>query len=108
MSVSVNVTAPEKPRLTAAEMGALDPYALMAVLGKRVIHPGGRRSTDELFARAGFQAGQQVLDVGCGVGTTATQIARRFGVQVTALDIAPLMLDRIPGQYPLSRFGPTN
>lgn len=86
MSVSVNVTAPEKPRLTAAEIGALDPYALMAVLGKRVIHPGGRRSTDELFARAGFQAGQQVLDVGYGVGTTATQIARRFGVQAGLSD----------------------
>ncbi len=94
MSVSVNVTTPEKSRLTAAEIGALDPYALMAVLGKRVIHPGGRRSTEELVTRAGFQAGQQVLDVGCGVGTTATEIAYRFGVQVTALDISPLMLDR--------------
>ncbi len=94
MSVSINVTTPEKSRLTTAEIGALDPYALMAVLGKRVIHPGGRRSTEELVARAGFQAGQQVLDVGCGVGTTATQITRRFGVQVTALDISSLMLDR--------------
>lgn len=94
MSVSVNVTTPEKSRLTAAEVEGLDPYALMAVLGKRVIHPGGRRSTDELFARASFQAGQLVLDVGCGVGTTAAQIARRFGAQVTALDISPLMLDR--------------
>lgn len=59
MSVSVNVTTPEKSRLTAAEVEGLDPYALMAVLGKRVIHPGGRRSTDELFARASFQAGQR-------------------------------------------------
>lgn len=73
MSVSVNVTNKEKTPLTAAEVEALDPYALMAVLGKRVIHPGGRCSTDELVARAGFQAGQQVLDVGCGVGTTATE-----------------------------------
>jgi hypothetical protein len=28
------------PRLTATEVEQLDPYALMAVLGKRVIHPG--------------------------------------------------------------------
>jgi 2-polyprenyl-3-methyl-5-hydroxy-6-metoxy-1,4-benzoquinol methylase len=75
MSLSLNATIKEKTQLTATQVEALDPYALMAVLGKRVIHPGGRRSTDELFQRADFQAGQQVLDVGCGVGTTATQIA---------------------------------
>src|SRR4029079_19506715 len=84
------------PRLTATEIAQLDPYALMAVLGKRVIHPGGRRSTEELLARADLQSGQQVLDVGCGVGTTAIQIARRFGARVTAVDIAPLML---PGSH---------
>jgi SAM-dependent methyltransferase len=82
------------PHLTATEVEQLDPYALMAVLGKRVIHPGGRRSTEELLQRADVQAGQQVLDVGCGVGTTAIQIARRFRARVTAVDIAPLMLAR--------------
>ena len=71
----------------------LDPYAFMAVIGKRVMHPDGRRSTAEVFARAGFQSEHQVLDVGCGVGTTAVAIARRFGCRVTAVDIAPLMLD---------------
>jgi cyclopropane fatty-acyl-phospholipid synthase-like methyltransferase len=35
-----------------------------------------------------------VLDVGCGVATSAIQIARRFGSQVTAVDISPLMLQR--------------
>jgi SAM-dependent methyltransferase len=94
MSVSVNATTTEKSQLSATEIAALDPYALMAVLGKRVIHPGGRHSTDELIARGDFQAGQQVLDVGCGVGTTATEIVRRFGVRVTAVDISPLMLQR--------------
>ena len=69
------------PRLTATEVEQLDPYALMAVLGKRVIYPGGRRLTEELLPRADLQSGQQVLDVGCGVGTTAIQIARRFGAR---------------------------
>jgi SAM-dependent methyltransferase len=81
-------------RLTAADVDALDPYMLMAVLGKKVIHPGGRRSTEELLQRAEIRAEHRVLDVGCGVGTTAITIARRFGAQVTALDISPLMLDR--------------
>lgn len=81
-------------RLNAREVEALDPYMLMAVLGKRVIHPGGKLSTGELFRRADFAAGQQVLDVGCGVGTTAIEVALRYGVHVTAVDISPVMLER--------------
>ena len=76
------------------DVKSLDPYAFMAVLGKRVIHPGGRRSTEELFDLARLQQGQQALDVGCGVGTSAIQMARRFGAAVTAIDISPIMLER--------------
>src|SRR5712692_4853852 len=90
----MQTTAPESNSLTASEIEALDPYALMAVLGKRVIHPGGRRSTEELLRLGGLRPEHRVLDVGCGVATTAVAIARRFGAKVTAVDIAPLMLDR--------------
>ncbi len=76
------------------DVQSMDPYAFMAVLGKRVIHPGGRRSTEELFDLARLQDGQKALDVGCGVGTTAIQMARRFGAAVTAIDISPIMLER--------------
>jgi SAM-dependent methyltransferase len=76
------------------DVTSLDPYTFLAVLGKRVIHPGGRRSTEELFGLAHLQAGQKALDVGCGVGTTAVQMARRFGVAVSAVDISPIMLER--------------
>ena len=81
-------------RLAAAEVAALDPYKFMATIGKTVIHPGGRASTQALLARARITASSKVLDVGCGVATTAIEIARRFGAQVTAVDIAPLMLER--------------
>jgi ubiquinone/menaquinone biosynthesis C-methylase UbiE len=87
-------TAPGSTSLTTSEIAGLDPYALMAVLGKRVIHPGGRRSTEELLRLGGLRPEHRVLDVGCGVATTAVEIARRFGANVTAVDIAPLMLDR--------------
>lgn len=80
-------------RLTPAEIGLLDPYTLMAVLGKKVIRPGGRVSTETIFRMGGFQADQSVLDIGCGVGTTAIEIASRFGCRVTALDIDGLMLE---------------
>jgi SAM-dependent methyltransferase len=81
-----------RSRLTSKEIKELDPYMMMGMLGKRVIHPGGRRSTEELFQGGDFQRGQQVLDIGCGVGTTAIEIARRFGAHVVAADISPLML----------------
>src|SRR5712691_6650427 len=84
-----------RPRtLSRADVEQLDPYAFFAVLGKRVIHPGGRAATDELIRRADFRANQRVLDVGCGVGTTAIRMTRGFGARVTAVDIAPLMLER--------------
>ncbi len=76
-------------RLLPNQIPSLDPYAFLAVLGKRVIHPGGRRSTQELLGLAGLSAGQQVLDVSCDVATTAMQVARRFDAQVTAADLSP-------------------
>jgi cyclopropane fatty-acyl-phospholipid synthase-like methyltransferase len=81
-------------KLAADEIAALDPYKFMAVIGKRVIHPGGRSSTEALLRRAAITEGSRVLDVGCGVGTTAVLIAERFGAHVTAVDISTLMLDR--------------
>jgi cyclopropane fatty-acyl-phospholipid synthase-like methyltransferase len=59
----------------------------MAELGKTVIHPGGGRSTRELLDMARIQPHHRVLDAGCGIGTTAAQIAERHGCQVVAVDI---------------------
>jgi ubiquinone/menaquinone biosynthesis C-methylase UbiE len=78
--------------LTEDEVAALDPYQLMGVLGKRVIHPGGRRSTEQLFGLARIEPGHKVLEVGCGVGTTAMLIAQRFGAIVSAVDLDERMV----------------
>jgi SAM-dependent methyltransferase len=74
-------------RLTASEIRALDPYQLMAELGKTVIHPGGGRSTNELLEMARIEPGHRVLDAGCGIGTTAARIASDHGCEVVAVDI---------------------
>lgn len=92
-------------RVAAPDVRSLDPYSFFAVVGKRVIHPGGRRSTEELFRLAGFQRDHRVLDVGCGVGTTAIEVARRFGADVTAVDIQPLMLERARANVRQARLG---
>src|SRR5262245_45273781 len=92
MSTAIRVTVPRT--LSPTEIRQLDPYTFFAVLGKRVIHPGGWTATDALIGLAGFGPGQRVLDVGCGVGTTAIRIAGTAGARVTAIDIARLMLER--------------
>ena len=81
-------------KLASREIASLDPYKFMAVIGKRVIHPGGRASTESLLRRAALTESSQVLDVGCGVATTAVEIARRHGAGVTAVDLSPIMLER--------------
>ncbi len=88
-------------KLEAEEIAKLDPYKFLAVIGKRVIHPGGRASTEALLQRAAITSTSGVLDVGCGVATTAVEIARRYGAHVTALDIAALMLDGPDRMWPL-------
>lgn len=82
----------EAVQVESRDVEQLDPYELMALLGKRYVHPGGRRATDQLLAWADIGPGQRVLDIGCGSGTTAVSIARRHGVEVTAADISELML----------------
>jgi SAM-dependent methyltransferase len=86
------VTRPRK--LDPIEVERLDPYVFMAVVGKRVIHPGGRAATEQLLRRAAISPNDHVLDVGCGVATTAVTVASRFGASVTAVDISPVMLER--------------
>ena len=49
-----------------------------------------------------FQAGQHVLDVGCGTGTDATFLARR-GLHVTAIDISPQMIAQVEVKMERSR-----
>src|ERR687885_2888367 len=104
MSTAVGATIPRP--LSAAEVEQLDPYAFFAVLGKRVIHPGGRTATNRLIHRADFRADQRVLDVGCGVGTTAIRIASSFRADVTPVDIAPLMLERAAVNVSAARLSP--
>jgi ubiquinone/menaquinone biosynthesis C-methylase UbiE len=41
-----------------------------------------------------FQAGQHVLDAGCGTGTDAVFLARR-GIHVTAIDLSPQMIAQL-------------
>jgi SAM-dependent methyltransferase len=79
-------------RLTDEQVMDLDPYSFVATIGKKVVRPGGHRSTEELFSLAGLTPSDRVLDVGCGVGVTGIEIVQRFGSDVTISDKSERML----------------
>lgn len=51
------------------------------------IHPGSLALTRELAEKMGLVRESNVLDVACGVGTTAIFIAKTFGCNVTGIDL---------------------
>lgn len=56
-------------------------------------HIGGRTATEYALAMLVPQAGQHLLDVGCGIGGTARLIASRYGCSVHGIDLTPEYID---------------
>lgn len=69
-----------------------------ARLGRQ--HAIWRADTGAAWDRAGFRAGQRLLDLGCGPGFAALDLAERVGAQgaVLAIDNAPAYLEHLGQQ----------
>lgn len=67
--------------------------AVAMVLGES-FHPGGLELTRRLAVLTGLRAGQRVLDVASGPGTTALLLAAEFGVTVDGVDLADASVQR--------------
>jgi arsenite methyltransferase len=63
------------------------------VLGESY-HPGGLRLTRRLAAATGLRAGQRVLDVASGPGSTALLLATEYGITVDGVDLGDASLAR--------------
>lgn len=57
-------------------------------------HPGGLALTERLGAALGLKAGQRVLDVAAGQGTSAIHLARTFGCEVVGVDYGGAAMQR--------------
>ena len=64
------------------------------IFGPGYISTGGQETTDALVARLGnhLKPGARVIDVGSGIGGAAFDLAKRFGVKVVGVDLAPEMI----------------
>lgn len=56
--------------------------------GLDMLHMGGLAATDALVEMAALRPGQQVLDVGAGVGGPARRMARRYGARVWGVELS--------------------
>lgn len=55
--------------------------------------PGGLGLTQELATACALAPGERVLDLGCGVGSTASFLAARYGVDAVGLDGSEAFID---------------
>ncbi|MCW9711067.1 class I SAM-dependent methyltransferase [Avibacterium sp. 21-586] len=72
------------------EMG----HNFLARLGKTRLRPGGRKATEWLIANGDFNANKKVLEVACNMGTTAIDLASKFGCHIEGVDLDENALEK--------------
>ncbi|MCY0869804.1 MAG: class I SAM-dependent methyltransferase [Firmicutes bacterium] len=72
----------------------MDYVDVLAMVGAGTAHPGGEMATRAWLAQLHLTSEDRVLEVGCGTGRTACEIARRWPCSVTAVDTHAGMIDR--------------
>jgi ubiquinone/menaquinone biosynthesis C-methylase UbiE len=61
---------------------------LVSLLLGSSYHPGGTTLTRRLLDSIGLQAGEQLVDVACGIGATSLLAARDYGAEVDGVDLS--------------------
>ncbi|MEW5860918.1 MAG: class I SAM-dependent methyltransferase [Cyanobacteriota bacterium] len=64
-------------------------HQVLAAAGKKMLRPGGRMATEQLFQWADFQAGETVLELASSFGYSAIALAQRYGVRVVGVEKNP-------------------
>ncbi len=69
-------------------------HTFLARMGKKRLRPGGKLATEWLLNKGSFGPGTLVLEVACNMGTTAIELARRFGCTIVACDLDAAALEK--------------
>ncbi len=64
------------------------------------MHPGGLRLTDRAARLAGLKQGMEAADIGCGAGSTAAFLARKYELVMTGADISEHLINTGKTKYP--------
>jgi predicted O-methyltransferase YrrM len=61
-------------------------HQVLAAAGKKILRPGGKAATEQLFQWADFQPGASVLELASSFGYSAIALAKRYGVRVVGVE----------------------
>lgn len=64
-------------------------HVFLARMGKKLLRPGGRRATEQLFDLAQLEPNQHLCEIATNRAVTAIELASRFGVRVAGVDASP-------------------
>lgn len=63
-------------------------------VGLAVLHPGGLKATEKLSELCHIGKNTKVMDVGCGKGTGAIYLAKKYGCKVIEIDIMETLIEK--------------
>lgn len=72
----------------------MDYHDVLALYGAGSAHPGGFKVTLEWLAGLQLPSSARVLEVGCGTGRTACELAKTFNVEVIGVDLRETMIEK--------------
>ncbi|WP_413256246.1 class I SAM-dependent methyltransferase [Floridanema fluviatile] len=61
-------------------------HQVLAAAGKKILRPGGKCATKQLFQWANFQPDETVLELASSFGYSAIALVQRFGVKVVGVE----------------------
>ncbi|NJM68293.1 MAG: class I SAM-dependent methyltransferase [Acaryochloris sp. RU_4_1] len=80
-------------------------HQVLAVAGKKILRPGGKTATEQLFQWADFKPGETVLELASSFGESAIALAQRFGVNVVGVEKNPDSVQRARAQIEAAGLG---
>jgi len=57
-------------------------------------HLGGQKATDEILKLCKIKKGSKILEVGCGTGLSTRYIAKKYDIEIVAIDISEKMIKK--------------
>jgi SAM-dependent methyltransferase len=80
-------------------------HQVLAAAGKKILRPGGKIATEQLFQWAEFKPGDTVLELASSFGESAIALAQRFGVNVVGVEKNPDSVQRARAQVEAAGLG---